>query len=83
MPMSEIRQAAVAGTFYPADPALLSQSVDQMLASARQNVQTGVQKAIIAPHAGHVYSGPIAANLYVGLENKKNNIKNFFLILFL
>jgi hypothetical protein len=78
--MSEIRQAAVAGTFYPADPALLSQSVDQMLASARQNVQTGVQKAIIAPHAGHVYSGPIAANLYVGLENKKNNIKRVVLL---
>ena len=69
--MSEKRQAAVAGTFYPADPAQLRQSVDEMLYTAGKNDALSRQKAIIAPHAGHVYSGPIAASLYASLDPER------------
>jgi AmmeMemoRadiSam system protein B len=50
----------VAGTFYPASPEALGRMVDRMLAEAR--VPRGpCPKALIVPHAGYVYSGPIAA----------------------
>jgi len=70
--MTAIREPAVAGTFYPNDPALLSAMVDQHLSSAESLFPTGVPsqipprmpKAIIAPHAGYIYSGPTAGRIY-------------------
>jgi AmmeMemoRadiSam system protein B len=60
--MNRIRPAAVAGTFYPADPRQLADQIDRDLAATT----TGgtVPKALIAPHAGYIYSGPIAASAY-------------------
>ena len=58
-----IRPAAVAGMFYSRDPRELAQALDAMLAAASQSASsTAIPKAIIAPHAGYVYSGPIAAS---------------------
>lgn len=65
--MSAIRLPAVAGTFYPVDNVELSSSVDAML-QAREG-QDPCPKVIIAPHAGHVYSGLIAAAAYCRLKN--------------
>lgn len=60
-----VRQAAVAGTFYPGDAAILAQTVRRMLSEARPaDIQP---KALIAPHAGYIYSGPIAASAYATL----------------
>ena len=59
-----IRPAAVAGTFYPGNAADLASAVSECLANARGAVPAVAPKAIIAPHAGYVYSGPIAANAY-------------------
>ena len=57
-----IRKAAVAGTFYPNDASELQACLDTLMH------QTGVDikhpKAIIAPHAGYIYSGPVAASIY-------------------
>jgi AmmeMemoRadiSam system protein B len=60
-----IRPAAVAGAFYPADPAGLAAEVERCLRAARApGPGETPPKAIIAPHAGYIYSGPIAGNAY-------------------
>ncbi|HET7649833.1 MAG TPA: AmmeMemoRadiSam system protein B [Gammaproteobacteria bacterium] len=57
-----IRAAAVAGLFYPEDPAELRQSVASLL---RDNPAAGrAPRAVIVPHAGYIYSGPVAARAY-------------------
>lgn len=61
--MHTTRPAAVAGQFYPADPATLSAEINQFLgppASAGQ----APPRAIIVPHAGYPYSGQVAAEAY-------------------
>lgn len=75
--MNTVREPAVAGTFYQSDPTRLAASIDAMLADAND---TGpVPKAIIAPHAGHIYSGPIAANVYARLKAARGRIKRVVL----
>ncbi|HEB66658.1 MAG TPA: AmmeMemoRadiSam system protein B [Gammaproteobacteria bacterium] len=77
-----IRQPAVAGMFYPADPDELKQVVDGYLqeALARQENLTEVPKAIIAPHAGYVYSGPVAASAYARLIPARDQIRRVVLL---
>lgn len=60
------RPAAVAGTFYPGDPATLALTVDRLLAATRHDMPIQ-PKALIAPHAGYVYSGATAAVAYAAL----------------
>jgi MEMO1 family protein len=56
------RKPAVAGTFYPSDASVLRSDIEEYLAAVPE---TGpVPKAIVAPHAGYRYSGPIAASAY-------------------
>lgn len=57
----KVREPAVAGVFYPAQPAALSQLIDGYLAAAKTE-SPGKLKALICPHAGYVYSGPVAAS---------------------
>ena len=61
-----IRRASVAGTWYPAAPASLASAVDRHLAAAdRAGADLrGDLVALIAPHAGLMYSGPVAAHAY-------------------
>jgi hypothetical protein len=55
--------------FYPGNPRELDSVVRQMLADAAPETPEGpAPKAIIAPHAGYVYSGPIAATAYARLK---------------
>jgi AmmeMemoRadiSam system protein B len=73
-----IRPAAVAGTFYPADPVELRLTIERLLAEV---VPTSIEpKAIIAPHAGYIYSGPIAASAYVHLLPLRERIERVVLI---
>lgn len=58
-----IRQPAVAGSFYPANPVQLNHELDQLLPAAAV-VQPA--KAIIVPHAGYIYSGAVAGELIAG-----------------
>lgn len=64
--MSTTRPPAVAGMFYPGNPVVLAQDVEAMLADAPALPLQ--PKALIAPHAGYVYSGPVAAHAYALLK---------------
>ena len=74
----KIRPPAVAGRFYPADPVALRQLITELLAQAPP--ATGpAPKALIAPHAGYLYSGPIAASAYAQLIPARDQIKRIVL----
>ncbi len=62
--MRDIRPSAVAGSWYPATRARLSEAVDAHLASPTWDEACACPRAIIAPHAGLMYSGPVAAYAY-------------------
>ncbi len=57
-----VRAPAVAGLFYPRDPGQLGSTIDSLLAEHPADAR--MPKALIVPHAGYVYSGPIAASAY-------------------
>jgi AmmeMemoRadiSam system protein A len=61
-----VREPAVAGLFYPKDPVQLSLMIDRLLAAAPVE-PVGDLKAIICPHAGYEFSGPVAAYAYKNL----------------
>ncbi|MEW6413196.1 MAG: AmmeMemoRadiSam system protein B [Candidatus Zixiibacteriota bacterium] len=69
-----VRKPAVAGTFYPSDSAELSRMVDGHLVAAGEIPSIDGQIiALVVPHAGLIYSGPIAAYSYKLLENSNVN----------
>ncbi|TAN71816.1 MAG: AmmeMemoRadiSam system protein B [Methylobacter sp.] len=72
------RQPAVAGSFYPANPEQLHLMLDQYLNDAASDED--VPKAIIVPHAGYIYSGPIAASAYARLKKAHDKITRVILI---
>ena len=75
---AHIRHPAVAGMFYPGDPQELERMVEQFLSEAR--TEAPAPKAMIVPHAGYVYSGPIAASAYARLRNRKHEITRVVLL---
>ena len=80
--MQKIRPPAVAGSFYPGHQQTLSNDVDALLESARLSfTETQVApKAIIVPHAGYIYSGPVAATAYATLFPLRHRIKRVVLL---
>lgn len=68
-----VRKPVVAGSFYLADSSELSSTIDQYLNNADVKVEEEIL-GIIAPHAGHVYSGPTAAFTYAALKNEDKNL---------
>lgn len=76
--MTTIRPPAVAGQFYPAEPQQLQTEVSTLLAATAPNAT--LPKAIIAPHAGYIYSGAIAASAYKPLENTRSDIERVVLL---
>lgn len=77
--MPQIRQPAVAGLFYPADPKVLAGMIDGYLANFPP-VTERPPKAIIVPHAGYIYSGPVAAAAYHQLEPLRARISRVVLL---
>lgn len=69
----EIRPPAVAGAFYPADSAVLRNEISRFLRAAR--VKGPIPKAMIVPHAGYEYSGPVAASGYALLRPIRERIE--------
>ncbi len=61
------RSMAVAGTFYPAQAEQLHEMITGFLAATPGDPLDAV-RAVVAPHAGYVYSGPIAASAYRALS---------------
>jgi len=76
---SRVRPPAVAGLFYAADPPRLEATVSALLAAAPSSASTA-PKALIAPHAGYVYSGGIAATAFAALGSGSRSIKRVVLI---
>lgn len=85
----KVRTPAVAGSFYSASPAKLEQEINEYLKQAHtQEHRTAELRALserrplalIAPHAGHIYSGPIAAYAYSLLPPFKKQIKRVVLL---
>lgn len=72
------RHPAVAGSFYPANPEQLHLMLDEYLNDAA--TQANVPKAIIVPHAGYIYSGPVAASAYARLIKAHDQITRVVLI---
>jgi MEMO1 family protein len=62
--MDWIRKPAVAGSFYPSDPSKLNQCLDDFLKSSDEAHRRHAPRAIIAPHAGYLYSGKFAGLVY-------------------
>jgi len=75
-----IRPTAVAGSFYSADAAELRSEIDDLLGSTASAAITPIPKALIAPHAGYIYSGPIAAAGYRRLAPAREHIMRVVLL---
>lgn len=71
--MPRIRPAAVADIFYSGHPRQLYHEIDGYLASV-ESTEGPPPKALIVPHAGYLYSGPIAASGYMRLRGHATNI---------
>ncbi len=72
------RASAVAGSFYPADHVALAAMVDDYLGNAE--IHAGVPKAIIAPHAGYIYSGGVAAQAFAHAAMGKSRIRRVVIL---
>lgn len=77
--MSQIRQSAVAGLYYPARATELEQLLSQQL-SPETSVNKAPARAIIVPHAGYFYSGQVAAKAYASLATLADEIDRVVLI---
>jgi MEMO1 family protein len=73
-----IRRPAVAGMFYPDSSSELRLMIEGFLGQAKP--KGSVPKAVIAPHAGYIYSGPIAASVYARVAPGKGKIKRVVLL---
>ena len=79
--VQEARPAAVAGLFYPREPTGLARTVDDLLGRTRMQTEApAVPKALIAPHAGYVYSGPVAASAYRLLAPARDQVTRVVLL---
>ncbi|MDE3068263.1 MAG: AmmeMemoRadiSam system protein B [Verrucomicrobiota bacterium] len=74
-----VRPAAVAGSFYPAQPAQLGRMVETFLEEAKSG-WTPDPKAVIAPHAGYIYSGPIAGSAFRAWAEHPKSIRRIILL---
>jgi len=75
----QLRKPAVAGSFYPAQPDRLRRQVVELLTDARTALKI-TPKALIAPHAGYIYSGRIAALAFATLFDTASTFARIMLI---
>jgi len=79
--MAAVRPAAVAGIFYPDSPTALGAQVRAYLEQVPRATQPAERpKALIVPHAGYVYSGPVAAAAYARLAEACEDIRRVVLL---
>jgi AmmeMemoRadiSam system protein B len=67
----KIRFSAVAGQFYPEEKGELEEAIDNFLKGAKISSIEGEIFGILVPHAGYVFSGPVAAHCYKVIQGKK------------
>lgn len=68
--IAPVRPSTLAGTWYEGNPRALARAVDQYLDRAELPELPGEVVAIIAPHAGHIYSGPVAGYAFAAVRGK-------------
>lgn len=81
--MTMVRPPAVAGAFYPGDPEALEATVRRHLSEALEEAsphEESPAKALIVPHAGYRYSGPVAASAYRQLEPRHASIRRVVIL---
>jgi len=76
--MATVRPPAVSGLFYPDDPRELTAMVEGFLRAGAPG--SAVPKAVIAPHAGYIYSGPIAGSAFHALAAAADSIERVVLL---
>jgi hypothetical protein len=69
-----IRESVIAGSWYPGDPARLTRDITGYLERAPAAQIEGDLVALIVPHAGYMYSGPVAAYAYKLLEGREYDV---------
>jgi AmmeMemoRadiSam system protein B/AmmeMemoRadiSam system protein A len=80
-PAAKIRPAAVAGAFYPGNASQLAAELGGLLDGVeRLEPKFGFPKALIVPHAGYIYSGPVAARAYDELAAARGIVKRVVLL---
>ncbi|MGE0858764.1 MAG: AmmeMemoRadiSam system protein B [Gammaproteobacteria bacterium] len=79
MTLTPVRRPAVAGSFYPAEPARLRAQVERLLSDARR-APDARPRALIVPHAGNIYSGAVAAQAYARLTNWRGSYRRVVLL---
>jgi len=77
--VNQVRDPAVAGLFYPADAEELRKQVHRFIDPHRNNNEPA-PKALIAPHAGYIYSGPVAGSAYARLKKAAGSIHRVVLL---
>ena len=70
----DVRPSPLAGRWYDADPDILARSVDGYLDSAKLPELDGEVVAVIAPHAGHTYSGPVAGYAFAAIRGRSPDL---------
>ncbi len=79
--MPSTRHPSVAGLFYPAEPDELARQVRGFLTAAGEpDPALPAPKAIIAPHAGYIYSGPVAGRAYAQIAGLAGRIRRVVLL---
>jgi AmmeMemoRadiSam system protein B len=68
MRVADVRPSPIAGQWYPAEPRRLAASVDRYMDEAHLPELKGQVVAVVAPHAGHLYSGPVAGYAFSALR---------------
>jgi MEMO1 family protein len=76
---TKIRPPAVAGLFYAEERRRLEATVAELLGAVKSSAEV-LPKALIAPHAGYVYSGPVAAQAFATLRKRPQSVKRVVLI---
>jgi AmmeMemoRadiSam system protein B len=77
--VSVVREPVAAGTFYPGDPRTLRRTIDALLADAHERL-VAPPWGVVVPHAGYVYSGPIAATAYAAVRPWAGRIRRVLLL---
>src|SRR3989475_3319721 len=79
--MASVRNAAVAGMFYPGDARALATELGELVGGVEQaGARLGFPKALIVPHAGYIYSGPIAARAYDELAAARGIVRRVVML---
>jgi AmmeMemoRadiSam system protein B len=72
--IAPVRPSAIAGSWYEGNPKALAHAVDQYLDQAELPELPGEVVAVIAPHAGHIYSGPVAGYAFAAVRGEKPDL---------